>query len=322
MTEYPITRDAIIATLREELELLDYVRAAWLGGSDATGRTDQWSDIDLMLVVEDDAVERTAEAMVTALARLSPIAHRYRVPEPTHHGHRQEFLSLQDADECHVVDFAVMKRSSTDWFLEPERHGLQLILFDKDGLVKPALFDQAAHAQKLAKRLDSLRTIFPLFQNFVKKAVYRGDLADAWDTYRSCTIRPLVELARMRHCPDRFDYGFRYLDRDLPDRVRRDIEALLLPRSVEEIGALRHQAEELFNRLLEEIDRPGDPVKELVGLDGVIHSPPHPRLLPRGEGDLFRPDWRLPTPLPSPPARSLHATYRHCVRHKNLRPGG
>ncbi|MCU0612213.1 MAG: nucleotidyltransferase domain-containing protein [Candidatus Eisenbacteria bacterium] len=238
MTTYPITRETIIETLRKELEPLAYVRAAWLGGSDATGRTDQWSDVDLMLVVEDDAVDQTAEAMATALSGLSHIAHRYRRPEPTPHGHFQEFM--------------------TGWFLEPERHGLQLILFDKDGLVKPTPLDRKAHEERLAKGLASLRTVFPLFQNFVKKAVYRGDLADAWGTYRSCTIRPLVELARIRYCPDRFDYGFRYFDRDLPDTIRRDIEALLLPRSVDEIGAFRDLAEEMFNRLLEDLAGGGD----------------------------------------------------------------
>ncbi|MBN1426650.1 nucleotidyltransferase domain-containing protein [Candidatus Fermentibacteria bacterium] len=254
MTAYLISRDAIIETLKKDLKPREYVRAAWLGGSDATGRTDQWSDVDLLLIVEDHAVEQTADTVISALARLGPIAHRYRLPEPTPHGHLQEFISLRDADPCHLLDYVVMKRSSGGWFLEPERHGDQLVLFDKDGLVKPAPFDWTAHKAKMMRRIEALREIFPLFQSFVLKAVFRGDLADAWYSYFACTLRPLVELARMRHCPDRFDYGFRYFDRDLPDAVRREIESLLLPRSLEGIGALRHRAEELFNRLLEEID--------------------------------------------------------------------
>lgn len=250
MSSYPITRDTIIEALKKGLEPLEFVRAAWLGGSDATGRTDAWSDVDLLLIVEDGMVQEAARAVTRTLRSLSPIAHRHRLPEPTPHGHFQEFVCLRDTDPCHLVDYVVMERSSTNWFLEPERHGRQRVLFDKDALVTPAPFDRAAHEAMMARRLGVLREVFPLFQGFVIKAVLRNDLPDAWSAYFACTVRPLVELARMRYCPDRFDFGFRYLDRDLPEEVRRAIESLLLPRSIEEIEVLRDRAEVLFNRLL------------------------------------------------------------------------
>lgn len=250
MSTHPITRDAIIQAIQQGLEPLEFVRAAWLGGSDATGRCDQWSDVDLLVIVEDETVERTVAVIDAVLSGLSPIAHRHRLLEPTPHGHFQEFISLRDADPCHLVDYVVIKRSSTGWFLEPERHGHQLVLFDKDGVAKPAVFDRAVHEAKMTQRLGSLQETFPLFQSFVKKAVLRGDLADAWYAYLVHTLRPLVEVARMRHCPDRFDYGFRYLDRDLPPAIRHEIESLLLPRSIQEIGELRDRAEALFDRLL------------------------------------------------------------------------
>ena len=44
-----VERKQIIDTLAAALEPLDWVRAAWLGGSDASGRTDEWSDVDLDL---------------------------------------------------------------------------------------------------------------------------------------------------------------------------------------------------------------------------------------------------------------------------------
>lgn len=31
------------------------------------------------------------------------------------------------------------------------------------------------------------------------------------------TFARAAHAARMRHCPDRYDFGVRYLDRDLPD---------------------------------------------------------------------------------------------------------
>ena len=39
------------------------------------------------------------------------------------------------------------------------------------------------------------------------------------NAYWMATIKPLVELLRMRHSPVRWDFGMRYLDRDLPPSV-------------------------------------------------------------------------------------------------------
>jgi predicted nucleotidyltransferase len=249
-----ISRQMMIDALAAAFEPLPFVHAAWLGGSDASGRTDAWSDIDIQIVVDDDAVEQCFEITHEVLERLSPIAHRFRLPSPTWHGHEQEFLSLNDADACHFVDFVVLKRSSKDWFLERERHGDALVLFDKEGLVKAPPFDRAAHVDKMEKRLAVLREVFPLFQNLTVKAARRRAAADAMMTYMTQTIRPVVEILRMRYCPDRYDYGLRYLDRDLPADVGAEIERLVFPPSVEEVEAYQARAQKLFDETIRALD--------------------------------------------------------------------
>jgi hypothetical protein len=249
-----VERDRIIGVLTGALLAHDFVRAAWLAGSDATGRTDDWSDIDLMLVVEDDRVEETFEILRATLKAHSPIAHRFRLPSPAWHGHAQEFLLLRDSDPCHFVDALVMKRSAGGFFLEEERHGSPLVLFDRDGIVKPAPMDRVAHAARMARRLADLRETFFLFQSLVTRAVRRGHVADAAASYLSLTLRPLVEVLRMRYCPDRFDFGPRYLDRDLPPDVRREVEGLFLPGSPEGLLRARDRAEALFRETLRALD--------------------------------------------------------------------
>ena len=254
MNQYRIGRQKMIDALAAALEQRPFARAGWLGGSDASGRTDEWSDVDIQFVVVDDAVERTFEVVHEVLEGLSPIAHKFRLPSPTWHGHEQEFVSLRDADPCHFVDLLVLKKSSTDLFLERERHGDALVLFDKDGLVKPAPFDRAAHRAKLEKRLAILRETFPMFQNLTVKAARRRARADAMMTYMGQTLRPLVELLRMRHCPDRFDFGLRYLDRDLPPDLYAEIERLASPPSIEQVEAYQARAEEIFNGTIHALD--------------------------------------------------------------------
>jgi len=144
MPQNRLSREEIIAALRTGLESDPDVLAAWLGGSDATGRTDEYSDIDLQIIVDDEKVEAAFERLHETLERLSPIAHCHRFPEPTWHGHSQELLQLRDADPNHFLDLVIMRHSIPDRLLERERHGKPLVLIDRANLVpnrwSPAAF--------------------------------------------------------------------------------------------------------------------------------------------------------------------------------------
>jgi predicted nucleotidyltransferase len=48
-----VTRDALIKTLVEALKPLDYVHAFYESGAIAFNRLDEWSDLDLYVVVDD-----------------------------------------------------------------------------------------------------------------------------------------------------------------------------------------------------------------------------------------------------------------------------
>jgi hypothetical protein len=109
-----------------------------------------------------------------------------------------------------------MKLSSRDKFLQPELHGQARVFFDKAGVVQPPEFDWEAHWQVLAKRLETLKVVFELFQTLTLKELERGCLLDALGYYHSYTLRPLVELLRIRHDPARYNFGLRYLYYDLP----------------------------------------------------------------------------------------------------------
>src|SRR5512132_2183865 len=51
--EVAVRRAQVIEVLRGALLPLPYVNAAWLGGSDAFGRSDELSDVDLQVDVDD-----------------------------------------------------------------------------------------------------------------------------------------------------------------------------------------------------------------------------------------------------------------------------
>ena len=247
-------RQDILDTLLDGVGKIPWILAVWSGGSDASGRTDELSDVDLFVIVEDERVEEAFEVLHAILARLSPIEVAWRMPSPTPFGCEQEFLRLVGTQPCHMVDVVVMKRDDEELFLERERHGAPLVLLDRAGLATPVPLDRAKHLAKLQKRLPVLRKRFDLFQNLVTKAVARGARADAVHTYVNATLGPLVELLRMRHCPERYDYGLRYLDRDLPPELREEVEALALPPSLADVETYRQRAQALLEENLRALD--------------------------------------------------------------------
>jgi hypothetical protein len=51
------------------------------------------------------------------------------------------------------------------------------------------------------------------------------------------TLRPLAELLRMRYCPVRWDFGVRYIDRDLPPTVYSQFRDLAFTRDLGDLDA-------------------------------------------------------------------------------------
>lgn len=243
-----ISRQAIIDVLAKALAEADYVLAAALGGSDATGRTDQHSDIDLQVIAEDERVEDVFALARAALEGLGPIELSFRLPEPAWHGLSQEFLRLRDSDPNHILDLAVIKRSKppTERLLERERHGESQVLFDRGDFLLTRDLDWPEHIRKVEEHLESLRSRTELFQPMVSRAVARGHRAEAATMYQALTLKPLVELLRIRHCPERHDYGFRYLDRDLPEEARALIERLSYPHDAATLECFRLEAMRRF----------------------------------------------------------------------------
>ena len=117
-------REQVIEVLHGALLPLAFVNAAWLGGSDAFGRADELSDVDLQVDVDDGHVAATFGAVEAALAAASPIVARLVMPMPTWHGHAQRFYRLRDTAEFTAVDVVVFQRSDPRrYYNQTERHG-------------------------------------------------------------------------------------------------------------------------------------------------------------------------------------------------------
>jgi predicted nucleotidyltransferase len=96
-----------------------------------------------------------------------------------------------------------------------ERHGEAVVWFDRDGVLQPRDVDAVAAATRRNHQLAQLRGSTPVYVMLVAKELARGHTLEAYGFYQTL-LRTLIELLGMRHRPDRFDFGWRYVDRELP----------------------------------------------------------------------------------------------------------
>jgi hypothetical protein len=251
-----LTREDILSALAVALKPIDEVYALWEAGAVAFNRIDQWSDIDLMVDVQDGFVANTWQVIEDVLQRLSSIELRYELPQPAWHGHTQVFYRLKDASPFLFVDAVVMQHSNPNKFLEVEQHGQPNVLFDKMGVTQPPLFDpQALHA-RLYKQLQGMKMTFELFQVETTKELNRGNTIEAISFYYASTLRPLVELLRIRYMqvPARHKFYTRYIQYDLPEEVVDRLEALFFVCDAIDLQDKHDQAGDWFRQVMRELE--------------------------------------------------------------------
>lgn len=239
-------RQKILESIIASLEPKDFVLALWQGGSAAHGFTDEWSDIDIQVIVEDNRVQETFSILEESLKTISAIRLKWRVPEPTWHGHSQCFYQLEEASPFLFIDFAVLKQSSPNNFLELERHGKLAIAFDKANVLVQHSLNRSEHLSRMQERLATLIKTFDFFQLIVKKEINRGHLVSAISNYHTYTLQPLVELMGMVYRPERYDFRTKYFYRDFPTEVIARVESLYCVMNLTDLAAKQQQAEVLF----------------------------------------------------------------------------
>ncbi len=241
-------RVRIAGAVCQALEPIAAVLAGWEGGSAALGTVDAYSDIDLNFVVDDRcALDDLYAAAEFALQAVSPVVVSHVVPPG-------RYYKLAAGGEFLFVDLCFFRAGSSDHPLEVERHGVAQPLFDKADWLRPKPFDEGSLAAKREARYREQQRWFVVSQAFVRKAILRGQQVEALAAFWSYTLRPLGELLRMRYCPLRWDFGMRYLERDLPSSVYDDFRKLAFVRDANELEANHARAVKWGSTLLLELD--------------------------------------------------------------------
>lgn len=254
MSEYKIDRALLLETLMAAFEGQGYALAMWEGGAAGFDRVDEWSDADLQLIIQDGMVEQAFADAEAALSELTQIDYRYRLPEPTWHGHSQCFYRFKDASPFLLLDLVFMQENSeAERFMQFKTHGRPKVWFDKAGLVVEEPLDEAAMLEKMKSAVEAIQRRFELFWVLTAKEIHRRNEIEAFNYYFGYAVRPLHELLRIIYSPARYFYN-RYPQYDLPAEVSDRLAGFYYLRDLDALADKFDEARAWFAELVEGLD--------------------------------------------------------------------
>jgi predicted nucleotidyltransferase len=248
-----LTRETIIRTIVDFMKQLEYVHALYEGGAIAFNRIDKWSDIDLYIVVDDEKINETFDAVEIALKSLAPIKHKYNVPKLPWPSVSQAFFRLEQTSEYLLIDLAVIKLSSPEKFLEPHIHGEVVFHFNKSDEIKVPIINKEELNENLKHILAQLRDRFAIFNINVQKEINRGNYLEALILYNNITLGSVVNALRMKYNPFHHDFKTRYVQYELPERITRELQRLYFVRDITDLVKKYQEGTRWFYELVKEL---------------------------------------------------------------------
>jgi len=252
VTERKLRREAVIKALVDSIKSLDYVQALYEGGATAFNRVDEWSDIDLYIVVDDEKVNETFDVVETALKSLAPIKHKYRVPKLPWPSVSQAFYRLEQTSEYLLIDLAVIKLSSPEKFLAPQIHGEAVFYMNRFDKVKVPILDKEELKKNLKQKLEQLKAKFVIFNINVQKEINRGNYLEALILYNSITLGSVVDALRIKYTPFHHDFKTRYVQYELPEQITEELQRLYFVRDVKDLMRKYQEGTRWFDEIIME----------------------------------------------------------------------
>ena len=244
---------SIKAELKDLLQGMPRVLAAWEGGSAATGYLDKYSDLDLTIVIADDDPEPVFKTLREHFSTLYGIDRQFRMPEPTWHGMSQCFYLLRDCEEFFYCDIAVVTAANPHKLTEPDRHGNALIWFDK-GEMYTADNSSPEEQEKIILRILSFSVAIDFLSIIeLEKALARGSWLASLSNFQTFVNRHLIPLLNIKYRPWKADFGIRYIERDYPQELVNEIQELLRYQDVDDLRHNSSKAINMYNQLKDEL---------------------------------------------------------------------
>lgn len=240
-------------SLNQMLQSRPEVLALWEGGSVATGFSDEYSDLDLMIISLDKNADTLFSAIEQHLQDHYGILRKFRIPEPAWHGLSQCFYLLKDSPLHFYCDIAITHPENPNRHSETDRHGHAKVWYDPQNLFEIKTTDPAEleeirrHVWRSATSIDFLMRI-ELEKNFS-----RQNWMAVQPNYMSFLNRCLVPLMNLKYRPLKAEFGIRYSDRDYPKDMADFLANLISIANLEDVKVKMPQMFAIYDSLKEEL---------------------------------------------------------------------
>ena len=133
----------------------------------------------------------------------------------------------------------------------------QLVHVDKSGCIALKSEPEAERRARVQKRVSHIAEFhWDLKIDLIRKHVQRGNTLHAFEAYQARLISPLVELLRIKHCPERSGYHLAYVQWDLPTEIMARLEPLVMVSTLSDLEVSVHLVDQWTRDLLSELSTP------------------------------------------------------------------
>ena len=245
------SRELLIEHMQALLEPMPTVHAMWLEGADANGHLDDYSDIDLYVDVDDEAIE----AVLLALEQQFTMDYRYE--NQSGNACRQIVYHVSGTSQYWMIDFNVQPHSNNSknsTFEKGDTIDVCKVLFDKVGVILIKDVNLADYRQEQAFWLDESDYRFSQLAR-VRKYVLRRQFPEAWIYYFKYVVEPLTALLRILYTPTKLAYHLVHISQHLPDDQSARLAGILQIASLADIERNLDAAYAWYQDLRQAIDR-------------------------------------------------------------------
>jgi predicted nucleotidyltransferase len=243
----PLQRQQILTQLQTQLEADKTVHALWLEGSDGTGSSDQFSDLDINVDVEDGQELVMLEKIQAMLRTLAPLDIVSDISKPNEDLWFQVF-HLQGTSKHLLIDVVIQRHSRQFSFSRDNAAETPIVLFDKTGVIQFHDTDKAALAKQLASEVAHYAAKIAQSSR-VEKYIRRGQFLEALLYYQKYVLESVVGIARVIYTPFNTDYHLVRISKQMPAAVVSQLTNLYQISSLAEIETKLPKAITLFQEL-------------------------------------------------------------------------
>jgi len=247
-------KEKIIEKLKEKLEPLSYIYALWLEGSEANNTSDEYSDIDLWVDIDDEYEAEAIEITEAALCEIATFDYKY-IMDHDHPQIRQRIYHLEGTDEYLMIDFCWQLHSRPkDNYVYYENDTVESVkvIFDKDNIIRYKPLDLSVFSDYNTGLLNEMKYRYTQHCR-VLKYVKRKQYIEAFAYYQRYVLEPLVSLLRIIYTPAYADYGYIHISRHIPKEKNKKLEYFVQISSFDDITKKTNEAEQWFEELTLEI---------------------------------------------------------------------